>query len=423
MRAKHICSHIGCGAQYTRNDMLLIHERSHTGENPYACDHPGCGATFAVKRYLKWHSRVHTGVLPYACNSPGCDAKFSHHESLATHKRVEHLKEKTCVCNHPGCDAKFYSSSDLSQHKRYHAGVKRYACDHPGCDKTFMTSGKRIEHMYSHTKDQPYPCDYPGCDVRCLSPWKLKLHKRSHTGEKPFACDFPGCQRKFTASGDLVNHKRLHSGEKPFACDYPGCEARFSAANRRAQHKQIHSENWQQKQKRAEQYVANMLEKAGIAYKREHVIDFACVTDDVVQPNKYARVDFLIILHGVVIIVEVDEGQHRFGSYSVSCDMSRMARIIESLCVEGNTLPVWFIRYNPNAYTLDGVKQKSLKKTRVERLIEQIQGIHGTPRQPLTITYMYYDCETWDDNDHRLCIHTDPGYNAQMIACCTAPIV
>jgi hypothetical protein len=117
-------------------------------------------------------------------------------------------------------------------------------------------------------------------------------------------------------------------------------------------HERMHTTEGIQGRKRAEQRVASLLDGAGLEYKREHTVGFACVTGE--SGRSYARVDFVLLSGGQVTFLEVDEGQHKFGDFSVSCDMARMGRIVESLAIEGNTLPVLFVRYNPDAYRVAG---------------------------------------------------------------------
>ncbi|PNH03002.1 Zinc finger protein [Tetrabaena socialis] len=107
---------------------------------------------------------------------------------------------------------------------------------------------------------------------------------------------------------DLTRHKRLkHTGEKPYACDYESCGAAFTQRHHLTAHKSsIHSPEGQARQKKQEQRVALALDRAGIQYKREHQIDFRCIGGDA---GFWARVDFVIVLHGRVIFLEAKKYQ------------------------------------------------------------------------------------------------------------------
>jgi hypothetical protein len=40
-----------------------------------------------------------------------------------------------------------------------------------------------------------------------------------------------------------------------------------------------------------------------------------------------------------------------------------MMKIMEALVLDGNTLPIVFLRYNPNAYRVNGLVCKTTKKS------------------------------------------------------------
>ena len=57
-----------------------------------------------------------------------------------------------------------------------------------------------------------------------------------------------------------------------------------------------------------------------------------------------------------VIFLEVDEHQHK--THLISCELRRMMDVHQSLVMEGNTLPIAFLRYNPNSHKVDGEFRK-----------------------------------------------------------------
>jgi hypothetical protein len=135
-------------------------------------------------------------------------------------------------------------------------------------------------------------------------------------------------------------------------CDVAGCGAAFADSGTLTTHKRsMHTPEGQARQKQQEQRVARALDKAHIDFKREHTIDFRCMGD---ADGSFARVDFLLIRHECVIFLEVDEEQHKFGYSGIGCDMKRMAKVVESLALECNDMPLVFIRYNPNTFKVDG---------------------------------------------------------------------
>jgi hypothetical protein len=60
----HVCD--TCQVAFGHRNHLIIHQRTHTGERPYACE--DCTLTFAQKNNLTRHRRVHTGEKPYHCD-------------------------------------------------------------------------------------------------------------------------------------------------------------------------------------------------------------------------------------------------------------------------------------------------------------------------------------------------------------------
>lgn len=180
-------------------------------------------------------------------------------------------------------------------------------------------------------------------------------------------------------------------------------------------HQNIHSQEKQARHKKQEQIVALALKASDIAFKREHQIDFKCIGN-----GTFARIDFTIMSHGHIIFLEVDEGQHRFGYGEISCDMRRMAKVSESLACGEQSMPIVFIRYNPDAYIVDGLKLTTKKKDRESRLVELILSIDSPiyTKNPLTIQYMYYGM-----TKGKLDVLEDPEYNHQMASCCLQAIV
>ena len=62
-----------------------------------------------------------------------------------------------------------------------------------------------------------------------------------------------------------------------------------------------------------------------------------------------------------------------------------MSKIIESLALDGNTLPIKFIRYNPHSYKINN---KTNRTTQNERHSELIKTIYTTVfNTPLSVKY------------------------------------
>ena len=80
------CPHQGCDYQTKRNERLIVHIRSHTGERPYKCDQ--CEYAAVTSGNLKEHYRTHTGEKPFKC--PHCDYACRARGNLNNHIKNRH---------------------------------------------------------------------------------------------------------------------------------------------------------------------------------------------------------------------------------------------------------------------------------------------------------------------------------------------
>jgi hypothetical protein len=149
------------------------------------------------------------------------------------------------------------------------------------------------------------------------------------------------------------------------------------------------------------------------AIKREHQVDMRCV---VAGDNKYYRIDFVIHYRGIIFCIECDEHGHK--DYILACETARMNNIMTSWLQEEHTLPpVVFIRFNPDAFTVDGVRQKVSPEDRCDALARQIENFVPRPGQILTILYMFYTSCTIDGAPVAE-IMFDPDFDQALKECC-----
>jgi uncharacterized Zn-finger protein len=271
-----------------------------------------------------------------------------------------------------------------------------FACDK--CEIVLKHKPSLKRHMRTHTDLREFKCDFPGCEVTCKAADNMMRHKLTHSAEKHLKCTFEGCSAAFRRTDHLDRHHRYHTGEKPYKCE---CGAAYASNNALKTHtKFYHTIEGQQKKKREEERIAGILQNAKIDFKREHLIKFDCAG------GSHGRIDFVIILKGRVIFLEIDEDQH--SGYDISCDTKRMALVHECCMLEGNTLPILFIRYNPHVFKIDGKLIKIKRAQREKVLLNYIQNLQDINSETpgLCIQYMFYNL----DKDHKLTIWDDDDY-------------
>jgi hypothetical protein len=222
-------------------------------------------------------------------------------------------------------------------------------------------------------------CRFEGCCKEMLSSNAIR-HERIHTGERPYKCTVPDCGAEFKDWRHLADHKNRHNNIYPHVCTAENCEARFVLPYDLKRHvERNHTERAHQRKKKREERVYKFLKSVGYAPDRETVVPF-CGQGS----KKLARIDFLIYKTNRVVAIECDEHEHN--RESVLCEVTRMLDVAAQHRMTSD-LPLHFIRFNPDGYSVDGRQQKPKM---AERHKELLLAIEEPLTAPMAITYICY---------------------------------
>jgi general transcription factor IIIA len=102
--SKHYaCPFPGCPKAYTKPSRLAEHDRTHTGDRPFAC--ATCSKSYLREAHLQAHARSHlpASERPFACGEDECEKRFWTTQHLRVHEETVHRGElpfKVCFNFH-----------------------------------------------------------------------------------------------------------------------------------------------------------------------------------------------------------------------------------------------------------------------------------------------------------------------------------
>jgi hypothetical protein len=408
LKRHRFCDFEGCDYHSLSKTTFNLHQLrdSHSSIPLLECKYEKCEEYYFTLENLGFHEgRCMHQSRPFPCTNQDCEATFMRRDHMENHVKSVHSMEKLFKCKFEDCSSVFATSDKLRMHTKYHFEPK-ISCTYEGCEYKFFRNEKLQIHIRrSHTFEKPYSCDFEGCESSFVDKADVGKHKITHFDERPHECPHDGCESKFKDLGSLKTHVMIHLNEFPFQCNE--CDYKGRQSHHLKEHKQLyHTAEGYVRMKKEEPRIIKLLTDNNIAFTSQHAIDFTCLNDN---SGHHAFIDFLIEkkdINGIagIIMLEVDENQHR--AYTISCEIKRMNEIFSSLAIGGNTLPISFIRYNPNSFSKDGVKKRDdyPKKLREEKLLETIANWEFTQRAG--VFYMYYD-----SIDNEPLIMLDPEYN------------
>ena len=150
----------------------------------------------------------------------------------------------------------------------------------------------------------------------------------------------------------------------------------------------------------------HLTDVGGFMIESEKRVDF-CAQG--MSDKAFALLDMLIEQARRRVIISVDEGQHK-GWYgeTTSCETARMTSVVQALALEDNVRPLLWIRFNPDAYRVNGERRWKPVKQRYKEIVSILRD-----EPDLTgVVYMYFDM----DDKGRLKLLDDPHYNGTFHA-------
>ena len=320
---------------------------------------------------------------------PKCEYKAKQKGNLTTHLANKHgIDVQWHHCQQPGCEYKAKEKGKLTRHlaNKHGIDVQWHHCQQPGCEYKAKQNNDLTRHLaFVHDINvQWHHCQQPGCEYKAKRKADLTTHLAfvHDIGVQWHECPETGCDHKFKSNSDLTRHlQRAHY--QAFCQRKKVQEERVRLA--------LLADGW------LEWSSGDTLPPAGYL-KREHYIDFKCAQASVDKSS--CRIDFVLCVKpGCYVFLEVDEHQHRFGyagadGAGISCDSKRMANVQTSLTIEFATAgleppPIYWLRYNPHEWHVDGLVRKVPKADRERRLcafLGQMEPWYG-----IAIGYAFYD--------------------------------
>jgi len=128
--------------------------------------------------------------------------------------------------------------------------------------------------------------------------------------------------------------------------------------------------------KARETMVKVILDAANLTYVHDRIQPGGC--------NKY-RPDFLFDYGTHIVILEVDEDQHR--NYECACEQARMINLFQA---QGG-MKTLFIRFNPDSYIDRAGKRHVWTNSRGVKLIDVLRQTRDPPEHLISAVYLYYD--------------------------------
>ena len=285
-------------------------------------------------------------------------------------------------CQEDGCNSGARGTSDKCS---AHGGGKR--CQEDGCNsgavKVHQTSAQHMVVGKDAKKMAATACAASPSD-KCIK----------HGGGK--RCQEDGCN---SSAQGKTNKCAYHGGG--IRCAGINCQGGHCVAKKGDLCAFCSPAKEGKYSKKKENVIVDLLTKNDIKFDGETTIKYCNIEDN----KQYARLDFVIEYETHRSILSVDENSHN--GNPVSCEVSRMTKVMESIALADRSRPTTWIRYNPDTYRVNKIIQKVSDKKRHERLLELIKTV---PKCDFEVRYLYYNV----DKNNVLELFSDAEYSDQF---------
>lgn len=132
---------IECGEKFARGENLKRHIRHRHSEATYCCNY--CPRKLKTREAQVLHERSHTGEKPFACRTEGCEKRYASITDRRRHEMASHTGERPHRCSY--CVASFVRKRQLTIHERKHTGERPFVCNR--CGKAFVDAPFLKKHI------------------------------------------------------------------------------------------------------------------------------------------------------------------------------------------------------------------------------------------------------------------------------------